>query len=71
MIYLDYAASTPVDPGVLEAMQVAMTVQGNYANPSSTHSAGWRCGESSLRSGVPPRRAPRLDALRSTTIAAG
>jgi cysteine desulfurase len=40
MIYLDYAASTPVDPGVLEAMKVAMTVDGNYANPSSTHSAG-------------------------------
>lgn len=36
MIYLDYAASTPVDPGVLEAM----TVDGNYANPSSTHSEG-------------------------------
>ncbi|MEJ2128656.1 MAG: aminotransferase class V-fold PLP-dependent enzyme [Woeseiaceae bacterium] len=40
MVYLDYAASTPVDPGVLEAMTAAMTVQGNYANPSSTHSAG-------------------------------
>lgn len=40
MIYLDYAASTPVDPGVLEAMTVAMTVDGNYANPSSTHSEG-------------------------------
>jgi len=40
MIYLDYAASTPVDPGVLEAMTAAMTVDGNYANPSSTHSTG-------------------------------
>ena len=40
MIYLDYAASTPVDERVLEAMTVAMTVHGNYANPSSTHSAG-------------------------------
>jgi len=40
MIYLDYAASTPVDPDVLEAMTAAMTVAGNYANPSSTHSAG-------------------------------
>jgi cysteine desulfurase len=40
MIYLDYAASTPVDAGVLEAMKTAMTVDGNYANPSSTHSAG-------------------------------
>jgi cysteine desulfurase len=40
MIYLDYAASTPVDASVVEAMKVAMTVDGNYANPSSTHSAG-------------------------------
>jgi cysteine desulfurase len=39
-IYLDYAASTPVDPRVLEAMTAAMTVDGNYANPSSTHAAG-------------------------------
>ena len=40
MIYLDYAASTPVDPGVIEAMAVAMAAPGNYANPSSTHSEG-------------------------------
>ena len=40
MIYLDYAASTPVDDAVLESMKIAMTVDGNYANPSSTHSAG-------------------------------
>lgn len=40
MIYLDYAASTPVDASVVEAMTVAMTVDGNYANPSSTHSEG-------------------------------
>jgi len=40
MIYLDYAASTPVDGSVVEAMTVAMTGEGNYANPSSTHSEG-------------------------------
>lgn len=40
MIYLDYAASTPVEQGVLEAMTAAMTIDGNYANPSSTHAAG-------------------------------
>jgi cysteine desulfurase len=40
MIYLDYAASTPVDASVAEAMKVAMTADGNYANPSSTHSEG-------------------------------
>jgi cysteine desulfurase len=40
MIYLDYAASTPVDPRVAEAMATLMTAQGNFANPSSTHLAG-------------------------------
>ncbi len=40
MIYLDYAASTPVDPAVIDAMGVAMAAPGNYANPSSTHSEG-------------------------------
>lgn len=40
-IYLDYMASTPVDPRVLEAMHDVLTVQsGAYANPSSTHQAG-------------------------------
>ena len=40
MIYLDYAASTPVDAQVLDAMSAAMTIAGNSANPSSTPSAG-------------------------------
>ena len=39
-IYLDYAASTPVDAWVVEAMTALMTADGNYANPSSTHAAG-------------------------------
>lgn len=42
LIYLDYAASTPVDPWVAEAMAALMTADGNYANPSSTHTAGRR-----------------------------
>ena len=38
LIYLDYAASTPVDPRVVDRMrEVAETA---YANPSSTHAAG-------------------------------
>ncbi len=45
MIYLDYAASTPVDASVAEAMTALMTVAGNYANPSSTHAAGRRSVE--------------------------
>jgi cysteine desulfurase len=40
MIYLDYAASTPVEPRVAEAMSTLMTADGNFANPSSTHRAG-------------------------------
>jgi cysteine desulfurase len=40
LIYLDYAASTPVEPRVAEAMSTLMTADGNFANPSSTHSAG-------------------------------
>ncbi len=40
MIYLDYAASTPVDPAIIDAMSAAMAAPGNYANPSSTHSEG-------------------------------
>jgi cysteine desulfurase len=44
-IYLDYAASTPVDPWVVEAMTALMTADGNYSNPSSTHAAGRRSME--------------------------
>jgi cysteine desulfurase len=42
VIYLDYAASTPVDQRVVQAMAACMTADGNYANPSSTHSEGRR-----------------------------
>jgi len=38
IIYLDYAASTPVDPQVYERMREVG--QAAYANPSSTHAAG-------------------------------
>ena len=39
-IYLDYAASTPVEPRVVEAMADVMIDPGACANPSSTHAAG-------------------------------
>ena len=39
-IYLDYAASTPVEPLVVEAMTGFMLDPGTCANPSSTHAAG-------------------------------
>jgi len=38
LIYLDYAASTPVDPRVYERMREVGVAA--YANPSSTHAAG-------------------------------
>lgn len=39
-IYLDYAATTPLDPVVLEAMGAAMGREGAWANPSSSHPPG-------------------------------
>lgn len=38
MIYLDHNATTPLAPGVLEAMMPYL--QGGYGNPSSIHAAG-------------------------------
>lgn len=42
-IYLDYAATTPVDPAVAEAMSGCLTQEGNFANPASrSHRYGWQ-----------------------------
>lgn len=42
-IYLDYAATTPVDARVAEAMVQCLTREGNFANPASrSHAFGWR-----------------------------
>jgi cysteine desulfurase len=40
--YLDYAATTPVDPRVAEAMSGCLTASGDFANPSSAHVLGAR-----------------------------
>lgn len=40
LIYLDYAATSPVDPAVAEAMQACLLPSGRFANPSSPHAAG-------------------------------
>ena len=39
-IYLDYAATTPVDPAVASAMAEALTDAAMLANPSASHAAG-------------------------------
>lgn len=39
-IYLDYAATTPVDPRVVETMQGCLGAAGSFANPSALHAAG-------------------------------
>ncbi len=41
-IYLDYAATTPVDPVVAAAMRECLEPDGEFANPSSSHSVGQR-----------------------------
>ena len=42
-IYLDYAATTPVDPRVVEKMTECLSMEGNFGNPASrSHSYGWQ-----------------------------
>ena len=51
-IYLDYNATTPIDPAVAEAMQPYILY--HYGNPSSTHTYGRATKEAveSARAGV-------------------
>ena len=45
-IYLDYAATTPVDSRVAEKMMECMTIEGNFGNPASrSHRFGWQAEE--------------------------
>jgi len=39
-VYLDYAATTPVDPRVAARMTECLTREGLFANPASTHALG-------------------------------
>ena len=45
-IYLDYAATTPVDTRVIERMVAHMSVDGDFGNPASrSHAFGWQAEE--------------------------
>ena len=45
-IYLDYSATTPVDPRVAERMCRFLTPDGDFGNPASrSHAFGWRAEE--------------------------
>ena len=45
-IYLDFAATTPVDPRVAEKMINCLTQEGNFGNPASrSHLFGWQAEE--------------------------
>lgn len=45
-VYLDYAATTPVDPRVAHAMSDCLTLDGNFGNPASrSHLIGWKAEE--------------------------
>jgi len=45
-VYLDYSASTPVDPRVAKEMMDCLTMDGNFGNPASrSHVYGWKAEE--------------------------
>lgn len=45
-IYMDYSATTPVDPRVAEKMMACLTPDGTFGNPASrSHLFGWKAEE--------------------------
>ena len=46
LVYLDYAATTPVDPRVAQKMSACLLVEGTFGNPASrSHLYGWQAEE--------------------------
>ena len=45
MVYLDYAATTPVEPAVAETLAGLLRHDDDFANPSAIHIAGRRASE--------------------------
>ncbi len=49
-IYLDYSATTPVDPRVAQKMSDCLLADGNFGNPASrSHVFGWKAEEAVAR----------------------
>ncbi len=45
-VYLDYSATTPVDPRVVRRMNACLTLDGLFGNPASrSHAYGWQAEE--------------------------
>ncbi len=45
-VYLDYSATTPVDPQVAAKMSACLLAEGNFGNPASrSHTFGWQAEE--------------------------
>ena len=44
LVYLDYAATTPVDSRVSETIAALLGEDADFANPSAIHAAGSRSG---------------------------
>ena len=45
-VYLDYSATTPVDPRVAQKMSGCLLADGDFGNPASTsHVYGWNASE--------------------------
>lgn len=45
-VYLDYSATTPVDPQVAAKMNACLLAEGNFGNPASrSHTVGWQAEE--------------------------